>query len=109
MFPEGQADGLYHTSDATLWFFHAIDRYVEVTGDRETLQLILTTLLNIVYYHLRGTRFGIQVDPHDGLLRQGEEGYVNYMDGCQSGRLGCHASQGKLSKLMPCGTMHSVY
>ena len=27
MFPEGEKEGLYHTADATLWFFHAIDRY----------------------------------------------------------------------------------
>lgn len=81
MFPEGQNEGLYHTADATLWFFHAIDRYVEITGDRETLRLILTTLLNIVYHHLRGTRFGISVDPHDGLLRQGAEGFqLTWMD-----------------------------
>ena len=25
MFPEGEKEGLYHTADATLWFFHAID------------------------------------------------------------------------------------
>ena len=24
MFPEGEKEGLYHTADATLWFFHAI-------------------------------------------------------------------------------------
>ena len=35
MFPEGEKQGLYHTADATLWFFHAIDRYVEATGDRD--------------------------------------------------------------------------
>ena len=29
MFPEGENEGLYHTADATLWFFHALDRYVE--------------------------------------------------------------------------------
>ena len=23
MFPEGEKEGLYHTADATLWFFHA--------------------------------------------------------------------------------------
>lgn len=81
MFPEGQKEGLYHTSDATLWFFHAIDRYVEVTGDRETLRMLLPTLLNIVYHHLNGTRFGISVDPYDGLLRQGAEGYqLTWMD-----------------------------
>ena len=39
MFPEGQNQGLYHTADATLWFFHALDRYVEVTNDRPTLRL----------------------------------------------------------------------
>ena len=24
MFPEGEKEGLYHTADATLWFFHAV-------------------------------------------------------------------------------------
>jgi hypothetical protein len=33
MFPEGEREGLYHTSDATLWFFHAIHRMKE-TADR---------------------------------------------------------------------------
>jgi len=28
LFPEGNNAGLYHTADATLWFFHAIDRYL---------------------------------------------------------------------------------
>jgi predicted glycogen debranching enzyme len=81
LFPEGRNDGLYHTADATLWFFHAIDRYLDVTGDRETLRLLLPTLLGIVDAHLRGTRFGIGVDPDDGLLRQGAEGYqLTWMD-----------------------------
>ena len=31
LFPEGESEGLYHTADATLWFFHALDRYLEVT------------------------------------------------------------------------------
>ena len=38
MFPDGAREGLYHTADATLWFFHAFDRYVRVTGDSETLR-----------------------------------------------------------------------
>src|SRR5262249_26098306 len=37
MFPDGERSGLYHTADATLWFFHAVGRYVDVTGDRELL------------------------------------------------------------------------
>jgi predicted glycogen debranching enzyme len=81
LFPEGQKEGLYHTADATLWYFHALDRYLTVTGDRQTLRLLLPTLLGIVEHHLRGTRFGIGVDPADGLLRQGAEGYqLTWMD-----------------------------
>src|SRR5205814_3820964 len=81
MFPEGQNEGLYHTADATLWFFHALDRYVELTKDRATLRLILPRLIEIVEHHLRGTCFGIGVDPRDGLLRQGAPGYqLTWMD-----------------------------
>jgi predicted glycogen debranching enzyme len=81
MFPEGTKEGLYHTADATLWFFHAIHRYVEHTGDRATLRQLLPKLTSIVEHHVRGTRFGIGVDPADGLLRQGEEGYqLTWMD-----------------------------
>jgi predicted glycogen debranching enzyme len=81
MFPEGKQEGLYHTADATLWFFHAIARYVDVTGDRETLRYLLPRLQDIVHHHLQGTRFGIHVDPADGLLHQGQDGYqLTWMD-----------------------------
>jgi predicted glycogen debranching enzyme len=81
LFPEGDLDGLYHTADATLWFFHAIDRYVRVTGDRAMLRFLLPRLREIVRRHLEGTRFGIGVDPADGLLRQGAAGYqLTWMD-----------------------------
>ena len=81
LFPEGKCEGLYHTADATLWFFHAIDRYLTATNDRTLLPLLLPKLVEIVDLHLRGTRFGIAVDPADGLLRQGAEGYqLTWMD-----------------------------
>ena len=81
MFPEGKTEGLYHTADATLWFFHAIHRYIEYTQDRATLRLLLPHLCEVVEAHLNGTRFGIKVDPNDGLLRQGAEGYqLTWMD-----------------------------
>ena len=81
MFPEGEREGLYHTADATLWFFHALDRYLRATSDRETLRLILPVLRDIVRRHIQGTRFGISVDPHDGLLGQGAPGYqLTWMD-----------------------------
>jgi predicted glycogen debranching enzyme len=81
LFPEGEQQGLYHTADATLWFFHAVDRYVECSGDWLTLSLLYPTLKSIVDWHIRGTRFGIRVDPADGLLVQGAEGYqLTWMD-----------------------------
>jgi predicted glycogen debranching enzyme len=81
LFPEGKNQGLYHTADATLWFFHALERYLAYTDDRATLRLLLPRLHDIVEHHLRGTRFGIGVDPADGLLRQGQEGYqLTWMD-----------------------------
>lgn len=81
LFPEGRNQGLYHTADATLWFFHALSRYMEHTHDGETLSLILPKLVNSMEAHLRGTLFGIGVDPADGLLRQGAPGYqLTWMD-----------------------------
>jgi predicted glycogen debranching enzyme len=81
LFPEGENQGLYHTADASLWFFHALDRYLAYTNDRDTLRQILPKLIDIADHHLRGTRFGIEVDPRDGLLKQGAENYqLTWMD-----------------------------
>jgi predicted glycogen debranching enzyme len=81
LFPEGQNQGLYHTADATLWFFHALHRYIQHSRGRATLELLLPILKDIVRHHLEGTRFGIKVDPLDGLLTQGADGYaLTWMD-----------------------------
>ena len=81
LFPEGANEGLYHTADATLWFFHAIDRYLRITGDRRTLIKLLPILRDVLDHHMRGTRFGIHMDPNDGLLSQGAPGYqLTWMD-----------------------------
>jgi predicted glycogen debranching enzyme len=81
MFPEGANEGLYHTADATLWFFHALDRYLRASGDRRTLIKLLPMLRDVIDHHLHGTRFGIRVDPDDGLLHQGAAGYqLTWMD-----------------------------
>jgi len=80
-FPDRRNVGVYHTADATLWFFQAIHRYVEVSGDRQFLRTVLPTMLDILQKHEAGTRFGIGVDPEDGLLKQGAEGYqLTWMD-----------------------------
>jgi predicted glycogen debranching enzyme len=81
MFPEGEKDGLYHTADATLWLFHALSRYLYYTGDEHLLRYFIPHLIDVVGHHLRGTKFNIHVDPEDGLLTQGQEGYqLTWMD-----------------------------
>lgn len=80
LFPEGERQGLYHTADATLWFFHALHRYDTVSGDHGLVQELLPVLEDIVEWHQRGTSFHIRVDA-DGLLAQGDEGLqLTWMD-----------------------------
>lgn len=73
MFPDGSNQGIYNTADATLWFFHALDRYIEISGDVDLLEDLLPRLEEIIDRHLTGTLFGIHVDHHDGLLVQGAD------------------------------------
>jgi len=81
LFPEGAREAQYHTADATLLYFHALSRYWVATRDREMLEMVAPILKDIVAWHQRGTRFGIHVDPQDGLLVQGAPGYqLTWMD-----------------------------
>jgi predicted glycogen debranching enzyme len=81
LFPEGERAALYHTADATLWYFHALDRYQQATNDRDTLEALFPILVSILEHHVKGTRFGIGMDQKDGLLRAGAEGYqLTWMD-----------------------------
>jgi predicted glycogen debranching enzyme len=81
-FPDqaGQVPG-YNTVDATLWYVLAIHSYLEATGDLGLLDDLLPVLCDILDWHVRGTRYGIGVDPADGLLRAGEPGVqLTWMD-----------------------------
>jgi predicted glycogen debranching enzyme len=81
MFPEGEKEGLYHTADASLWFFHALNKYIEYTNDMATLKILFPSLNKTIEQHIKGTDFGIGVDEKDGLLAQGKEGYqLTWMD-----------------------------
>jgi predicted glycogen debranching enzyme len=67
-FPETRREALYNTADATLWFYHALDRYYRATTDRRTLAELLPPLADAARRQHAGTRHGIRVDPRDGLL-----------------------------------------
>jgi predicted glycogen debranching enzyme len=71
----------YNTADATLWYVLAIRAYEEATGDDSLVTDLLPALNQIIESHLAGTRYGIGVDPHDGLLHAGEPGVqLTWMD-----------------------------
>jgi glycogen debranching enzyme len=66
--------------------------------------LILPILQDIVRRHLEGTSFGIRVDPVDGLLIQGAEGYqLTWMDAKVGDRV-VTPRRGKRSKSTRSGT-----
>jgi predicted glycogen debranching enzyme len=80
-FPDGGEAPEYNTVDATLWMFHALDDYLEATRDPELLKELFPILASIIHAHTEGTRFGIHVDPADGLLAAGESGtQLTWMD-----------------------------
>jgi predicted glycogen debranching enzyme len=81
LFPEGGREALYHTVDATLWYFHALGRYVARTGDATLVAELYPALQDVIDHHLRGTRFGIGVDARDGLVHAAAEGLpLTWMD-----------------------------
>jgi predicted glycogen debranching enzyme len=71
----------YNNVDGTLWYFIAVYKYLQATGDKEfVLNELLPVLKNIIDWHYRGTRFNIHVD-EDSLLYAGEKGFqLTWMD-----------------------------
>jgi predicted glycogen debranching enzyme len=71
----------HNTADATLWFLHAVGRHVARTGDDDLASELAPALADVVDAHVRGTRYEIGVDPTDGLLTQGADGFaLTWMD-----------------------------
>jgi len=79
--PEAGEQPRYNSVDASLWFFEAVRTYHEVTGDDELVKDLYPVLIDIIKAYTRGARFGIKVDPSDGLLMAGEKGVqLTWMD-----------------------------
>jgi 4-alpha-glucanotransferase len=58
-----------------------VGAYDEATGDRGLADDLLPVLRDIIDWHVRGTSYGIGVDPGDGLLRAGVPGVqLTWMD-----------------------------
>jgi predicted glycogen debranching enzyme len=80
-FPDAGEQPEYNTIDASLWFIHAIDRYLAASQDearvRETAWPAVKQILD---GYRRGTRYGIRMD-EDGLITGGIPGaQLTWMD-----------------------------
>ena len=81
LFPAAGEPLAYNTADAALWYVEAWRAYVEASADIETLAQAFPILQEIIAWHVAGTRYGIGMDPNDGLLRAGEPGtQLTWMD-----------------------------
>jgi predicted glycogen debranching enzyme len=80
-FPDAGETPEYNTVDATLWYFEAVRALLDYTNDHQFVkENLYAALVDIIDWHVRGTRFGIRVDS-DGLLASGEEGaQLTWMD-----------------------------
>lgn len=71
----------YNNVDGTLWYFIAVYKYLQATGDKKfILDELLPVLKDIISWHLKGTRYNIHAT-EDGLLFAGEAGQqLTWMD-----------------------------
>jgi predicted glycogen debranching enzyme len=85
-FPDGAGtEPGYNTADASLWFVLAAGAYAEIAGADDSVAGVVDGLRpvirDIIDHHVTGTRYGIGMDPQDGLLRAGEDGVqLTWMD-----------------------------
>jgi len=80
-FPDQGETPEYNTVDASLWYFVAVWKYLQATGDESFVRgELLPVLEDILAWHRRGTRHGIKEDA-DGLLASGAPGVqLTWMD-----------------------------
>jgi glycogen debranching enzyme len=78
-FPDAGDVAEYNTVDATLWLFQTVRAWLDSGGDRNFLRdTFYPAAKEIIAWHLRGTLYGIGVDPGDHLLGHGPQ--LTWMD-----------------------------
>ena len=79
--PDQQNPPEYNAVDASLWFFQAVEHYLDATRDDSLLVELFPVLEDIIQHYTAGTRYGIVMDSGDGLLKSGEAGVqLTWMD-----------------------------
>ena len=81
VFPDAGSAPEYNTVDAALWYVESIRACAAVTRDAGFARDLFPVVRSIVAAYTEGTRYGIGVDPADGLLRAGAPGVqLTWMD-----------------------------
>ena len=80
-FPDTGEQPEYNTIDASLWFVHAVDRYLAASQDEARVRTTVWPVVKqILEGYRRGTRYGITMDD-DGLIMGGVPGVqLTWMD-----------------------------
>lgn len=80
-FPDVGEQPEYNTIDASLWFIHAVDRYLAASrDDARVREIAWPAVKEILDGYRRGTRYGIRMD-EDGLITGGVPGtQLTWMD-----------------------------
>ncbi len=88
-FPEGDVPPEFNAVDASLWFIVAVHELSQAGGaSRAVTARLREASAAILEGYSAGARFGIGVDPADGLLRAGEPGVqLTWMDAKVAGRV----------------------
>ena len=95
LFPEGKTQGLYHTADATLWYFHAIDRYIEATGDQGNAPGSHPEADRHHRAPSEGHAIRHRRRPDRRPAAPGARRVSAHLDGREGWRLGCHSAPGQ--------------
>lgn len=87
-FAEGEAIPSYSAADATLWFFHALQRYCYYTHDSRTLEELFPLAKSFINAYWDGSAQGIKADPADGLISAVSDQYpLTWMDAQMPGKI----------------------
>ena len=80
-FPDAGETPEYNTIDASLWFVHAVGRYLDYTQDEATVRRVAWPAVRAILDGYRqGTRYNIRMDS-DGLIAGGAPGVqLTWMD-----------------------------
>lgn len=81
MFPDEGGDPGYNTVDAALWYFEAISKYIEYTGDIELVRKKLYGSMVQIYEAFRkGTLHNIHMDDDSLVIAGDENTQLTWMD-----------------------------